>query len=122
MKMGINKSSYGNRKTILIGQDSFHIALPAKLTGTAGATLKAGQPLAGDIESRLSEEFSASTSDATCVLLHDVVLDSDGKGNGTIVIAGCIDKLKLDSDIQTAIATAKASGLDNIIVTEGSAI
>lgn len=121
MNMGINKTSYGNRKTILISQDSFHVALPVKLSGTASATIKAGQPLVGDLGSRLSVEFTAGTESATGVLLHDVVLDSNGKGNGTIVIAGCIDKLKLDSDVVTALETAKAS-LTNIIVVEGSAI
>ena len=115
----INKTVYGNVKNILIGQDSFHIALPVKLSGSANATLKAGQPLVGDVAQRLSVEFTAGTSNATGLLLHEVTLDANGKGNGTIVLAGCIDKLKLDSDIVTAIATAD---IDNIIITEGSAI
>lgn len=119
MEMGINKKSYGNRKTILIGQDSYYIALPVKLTGDANAVLKAGQPLAGDLASRLSTEFTASTSSSTGVLLHEVTLDSKGKGNGTIVIVGCIDKLKVDSSIATAIASANING---IILVEGSAI
>ena len=119
MEMGINKKSYGNRKTILIGQDSYYIALPVKLTGDANATIKAGQPLAGDLASRLSTEFTASTSSSTGVLLHEVTLDSKGKGNGTIVVAGCIDKLKIDSSIATAIVSAN---LDKIILIEGSAI
>lgn len=119
MEMGINKKSYGNRKTILIGQDSYYIALPVKLTGDANAVLKAGQPLAGDLASRLSTEFTASTSSSTGVLLHEVTLDSKGKGNGTIVIVGCIDKLKVDSSIATAIASAN---IDGIILVEGSAI
>lgn len=115
----INKTTYGNVKNILIGQDSFHIALPVKLSGSANATIKAGQPLVGDVAERLSVEFTAGTSNATGLLLHEVTLDANGKGNGTIVLAGCIDKLKLDSDIVTAIATAN---IDNIIITEGSAI
>lgn len=119
MEMTMNKKTYGNRKTILIGQDSYHIALPVKLSGTASSTLKAGQPLVGNLASRLSVEFTAGTTNASGVLLHDVVLDSNGKGNGTIVVAGCIDKLKLDSDMVTAITTA---AIDNIIITEGSAI
>lgn len=119
MEMGINKKSYGNRKTILIGQDSYYIALPVKLSGTAGATLKAGQPLVGNLASRLSVEFTAGTTDATGVLLHEVTLDSNGKGNGTIVIVGCIDKLKVDSSIATAITTAAINGIKLV---EGSAI
>ena len=119
MEMGIFKTTYGNRKTILIGQDSYYIALPVKLTGDANATIKAGQPLAGDLASRRSTEFTASTSSSTGVLLHEVKLDSKGKGNGTIVIVGCIDKLKVDSDIATAIATA---AIDGIKLVEGSEI
>lgn len=115
----INQTVYGNRKNILIGQDSFHIALPVKLSGSANATIKAGEPLTGDLTQRLSTEFSASTSNAKGLLLHEVTLDANGKGNGTIVVAGCIDKLKLDSTVVTHIATANVA---NIIVTEGSAI
>ncbi len=119
MEMSMNKKSYGNRKTILIGQDSYYIALPVKLSGSANATLKAGQPLEGSLASRLSTEFTAGTSSAVGVLLHDSTLDASGKGNGTIVVVGCIDKLKLDSDMVTAITTA---AIDGIILTEGSAI
>ena len=119
MEMGIFKTTYGNRKTILIGQDSYYIALPVKLSGSANATIKAGQPLEGDLTSRRSTEFTAGTSSSTGVLLHEVKLDSNGKGNGTIVIVGCIDKLKVDSDIATAIATANISGIKLV---EGSAI
>lgn len=115
----IETVEYGNRKSILISQDSFHVALPVKVSGTANGTLKAGQPLVGNIASRLSVEFTAGTENASGLLLHEVKLDSNGKGNGTIVVAGCIDKLKLDSDIATAVATANVA---NIIITEGSAI
>lgn len=115
----IETKTYGNRKTILISQDSYHVALPVKLSGSANATLKAGQPLEGSLASRLSTEFTAGTSSSTGVLLHEVKLDANGKGNGTIVIVGCIDKLKVDSSIATAIASANING---IILVEGSAI
>ena len=117
----INKTTYGNVKNILIGQDSFHIALPIKLSGEANATIKAGEVLSGDIATGLSTEFTVGTSSAAGLLLHEVVLDAKGKGNGTIVVAGCIDKLKLDSGVLANIETAKAD-LKNIIITEGSAI
>lgn len=119
MDMSLKKTSYGNRKFILIGQDSYYIALPVKLSGTANATLKAGQPLVGNLASRLSVEFTAGTTNATGILLHEVTLDANGKGNGTIVVIGCVDKLKLDSAMVTAIQTANISG---IVLTEGSAI
>ena len=115
----IQKTVYGNRKTILISQDSFHVALPVKVSGTANAVIKAGEPLVGNVASRLSVEFTAGTEGATGLLLHDVVLDANGKGNGTIVLAGCIDKLKLASDVLAKVESAKIA---NIIITEGSAI
>lgn len=117
----IEKQVFGNRKTILIGQDSFYIALPVKVSGTANTTIKAGEPLTGNVATRLSTEFTASTTGAVGLLLHEVVLDDKGKGNGTIVVAGCIDKLKLESSVLAHVETAKAD-LANIIITEGSAI
>jgi len=119
MDMSFKKTSYGNRTFILIGQDSYYIALPVKLSGSGNATLKAGQPLVGDLDSRLSTEFTAGTSSAVGILLHETTLDSNGKGNGTIVVAGCVDKLKLDESMVSAIKTAAIPG---IILTEGSDI
>lgn len=119
MDMSIKKTSYGNRTFILIGQDSYYIALPVKLSGSANATLKAGQPLVGDLDERLTDEFTAGTSNAVGILLHEETLDANGKGNGTIVVVGCVDKLKLDSAMVTAIKSASIPG---IILTEGSAI
>lgn len=107
-----------NQKQILIGQDSYYIALPAIISGTAGETMYAGQPLTGDIQDR-DAGFTKATDASVGVLLHDVVFDTDGKANGTIVLAGCIDLLKLESSVQTAISTA--TGLDKIIFVKGSA-
>lgn len=112
--------SYGTPKNILIGQESYYIALPVVLSGSASGLLKAGSALAGDITDRDSA-FTVSTSGAVGVLLHDVELDADGKGNGTIVLAGCIDLLKLDTDVQSSIASV-AEALPRIIFVKGSAI
>ena len=109
---------YGTRKTILIGQESYYVALPVLVSGSANTTIKAGQPLVGDLEDR-DTAFTAGTSSAVGVNLHDVVLDGDGKGNATLVIAGCIDLLKLDASIATAL---KSADIDNIILVKGSAI
>lgn len=117
----IKKTTYGNDKRILIGQDSFYIALPIKLTGSANATIKAGEPLTGNLQTRLTSEFSASTTGSVGILLHEVQLGTDGKGNGTILVVGCVDKLKIDSTVLAHINTAKAD-LGNIVITEGSAI
>ena len=119
MDMSLKKTEYGNRKFILIGQDSYYIALPVKLSGSANGTIKAGQPLEGSLATRLSTEFTAGTSSAVGILLHEVKLDANGKGNGTILVVGCVDKLKLDADMVTAIGSAN---LDKIVLTEGSAI
>lgn len=116
----INKVTYVNRKTIMIGQDSYYIALPIVVSGTANTIIKAGEPLTGDIEKR-DTAFTASTSSAVGINLHDVQLDDKGKGNATLVIAGCVDLLKLDSTVKSNVDTAK-SDLARIIFVEGSAI
>lgn len=115
----VKSSSYGNVKQIMIGQDSFYIALPIILSGSANATLKAGQPLSGDITNRDAAFTAGEATDAKGILLHDVELDADGKGNGTIVLAGCVDLLKLDEEIQGKLANAD---IKNIIFVKGSAI
>ena len=109
---------YGVRKSILIGQESYYIALPVRVSGSANAVIKAGQPLVGDLEDR-DTAFTAGTSDAVGANLHDVQLDADGYGNATLVIAGCIDLLKLDATVATALKTAD---IDKIILVKGSAI
>lgn len=111
-------AEYGVQKTILIGQESYYVALPVIVSGSANAVIKAGQPLVGDLTDR-DTAFTAGTSNAVGANLHDVKLDADGKGNATLVIAGCIDLLKVDSTIATALATAD---IDNIILVKGSAI
>lgn len=110
--------TYATRKTIMIGQDSYYIALGCKVSGSANAVIKAGQPLVGDLTDR-DTAFTAGTSNAVGVNLHDVKLDADGNGNATIVIAGCVDLLKLDSAVASALQTAK---IENIILVKGSAI
>lgn len=115
----VTKTDYSkNQKQILIGQDSYYIALPVIVSGTAGTTIYAGQPIAGDITKR-DTAFTATSGEANGILLHDVVLDSDGKGNGTLVLAACVDLLKLEEAVQTAIGSA--TGLDRIIFVKGSA-
>ena len=108
-----------NQKQILIGQDSYYIALPAIINGTAGQKAYAGQPLAGDIADR-EAGFTATSGAAVGVLLHDVEFDKDGKANGTLVLAACVDLLKLEEAVATAIESA--TGLERIIFVKGSAI
>lgn len=116
----VNSTVYVNRKTIMIGQDSYYIALPIVVSGSANTVIKAGEPLTGNIEKR-DTAFTASTTGAVGINLHDVKLDANGKGNATLVIAGCVDLLKLDSAVKTNVDTAK-DDLTRIIFVEGSAI
>lgn len=116
------KETYGVDKYILIAQDSDYVALPAQIKGVAGATIKAGTPLVGDITDR-DGGFTASTSEtaknATCALLHTVTIPSGATAtNGVIVIQGTIDLLKLDSDV-VALATS-ATGLTNVKYVKGA--
>lgn len=113
-------ATYGVRKTILIGQESYYIALPCIVSGTPNSVIKAGEPLTGDIEKRDSA-FTASTSNAVGINLHDVRLDANGKGNASVVLAGCVDLLKLDAGVKANVETAKTD-LAKIIFVEGSAI
>ena len=91
--------------------------------------LKAGTPLHGDIIARdtafvkatTSGDTSSKSSNATAILLHDVDV-TDGNTNGTIVLAGCIDLLKLDSATQALIDAETKKALSNIIFVKGSAI
>lgn len=116
----VTHTSYAkNQKQILIGQDSYFISLPVIVSGSANEVLKAGQPIAGDITDR-DTAFTVASTTANGILLHDVRLDADGNGNGTLVLAACVDLLKLEEDVQTAIAGA--TGLDRIIFVKGSAV
>lgn len=117
-----HSGSYSTPKNVLIGQESYYIALPIVLSGSANATLKAGSALTGDITDRDTAFTVTTANDVKGILLHDVVLDADGKGNGTLVLAGCIDLLKLDSDIQSAITSTIVNALPRIIFVKGSAI
>ena len=131
----VTKTTYANTKNILIGQDSYHISLPC-IVGNAGVTavdgkkiLIAGTPLTGDITNRDTAFTKAATSgtegskksNAVAVLLHDVDV-TDGNANGTIVLAGCIDLLKLDSNTSSLVTTEVKKALDKIIFVKGSAI
>lgn len=122
------KTTYGApEKHILIANDSYMVTLPAIIkdtsvsAGTDGRkVVKAGTPLYGDIEKRDSGFTISGAGNPVCVLMHDVDVTA-GDENGTIVIAGCVDLLKLEDSVKTAISSVKAN-LPRIIFVEGSAI
>ena len=124
----ITSTTYGApEKHILIANDSYMVTLPAiiKATGVEAGSdgkkvVKAGTPLYGDIEKRDSGFAISGAGNPVCVLMHDVDVTA-GDENGTIVLAGCVDLLKLDASVRTAVASVKAN-LPRIIFVEGSAI
>lgn len=115
------KTTYGADKYILIAQDSNYVALPAQIGGVAGTTIKAGTPLYGDISARGTAFVAATTtsnvSNANAVLLHDVTLPTGANPteNGTIVIEGTIDLLKLDTTTAALITTEVKDALKGLI-------
>jgi hypothetical protein len=123
-------NTYGApEKHILIANDSYMVTLGAiiKATGvTAGSDgrkiVKAGTPLYGDIEKRDTGFTIAGAQGASpvCVLMHDVDVTA-GDENGTIVIAGCVDLLKLEASVKTALTSSIKAALPRIIFVEGSA-
>lgn len=131
--MAIVKETYGfNEKHILIANNSYLVTLPARVTNT-GITadsegkkiLKAGTPVSGDITKRDTAFVKATTaegsSNATAIVLHDVDVTA-GAENATIVLAGCIDTLKLDAATKALITTEVKTALPRLIFVEGSAI
>lgn len=128
----ITESYSAPRKHILIANDSYMVTLPAiiKATGVTAGTdgrkvVKAGTPLYGDIEKRDTGFTIAGSQGASpvAVLFSDVDVTA-GDDNGTIILAGCVDLLKLESSVKTALTSAIKTSLRGlgIIFVEGSAV
>ena len=126
----VKKEEYGTDKHILIANNSYMVTLPAVID-TANASedddgvlrIKAGTPLYGNIRKRdTAFKTRAVEQTPTCILLHDIIVENgQGTANGTIVLAGVVDLLKLDADVVEAIDDVE-SDLPRIIFVEGSAI
>lgn len=122
------KETYGApEKHILIANDSYMVTLPGiiKATGVQAGSdgkkiIKAGTPLYGDIEKRDAGFAISGEGNPTCILMHDTDVTA-GDENGTIILAGCVDLLKLDNSVKVAVTSVKAN-LPRIIFVEGSAI
>lgn len=126
----VSKETYGVEKHILIANNSYMVTLPARVTNTGISVdsdgkkiIKAGTPLYGNIEKR-DTAFTVSGSEGatpSAIILHDVDVTA-GAENATIVLAGVVDLLKLESSVQTALTAAVKAALPRIIFVEGSAI
>lgn len=131
--MSVKTETFGVDKNILIAPD-LALTYGAVVTNTGISAdsngrkiLKAGTPLAGDLLARntafvkasTTGEGSAATSNAVCVILHDVDV-TDGAQNATIVVTGSIDLLKLESDVQTLVNSAPVlAALSKIVFVKG---
>lgn len=126
----VTSESYGVEKHILIANNSYMVTLPAifKNTGITADSegkkvIKAGTPLYGNIEKR-DTGFTVSGSEGAspvAVAMHDVDVTA-GDENGTLVLAGVVDLLKLESSVKTALTSSIKAALPRIIFVEGSAI
>ncbi len=72
--------------------------------------VKAGTPLTGNLEAR-STAFTAGTSDAVGVLLHDVDV-TNGAENGTLLIFGFVNLDRLDSTTAALITSEVKTALN----------
>lgn len=121
---GVQVSSYGNRKSILVDNvNSTAVSVMVSNSGVnAGSdgkkVVKAGTPVYGDLLDRSKAFTVASTGDGAAatkvagVILHDVEVTS-GTANSQMVIFGTIDVSKLDTATATALKGA-VSGLKMI--------
>lgn len=124
----VSKETYGVEKHILIANNSYMVTLPAQVTNTGvdadsngRKILRAGTPVTGNIEKRDTAFTKTNGNTAKAILLHDVDV-TDGASNATIVLAGVVDLLKIDSTTAALITSDVKTALPRIIFVEGSEI
>ena len=66
-----------------------------------------------------SGDVGSEVSNAVAILLHDVDVTA-GAENATIVVAGCVDLLKLDEATAALITDATVAKLTNIVFVKGA--
>lgn len=126
--MAVIKETYGVEKHILIANNSYMVTLPAQVTNTGvdadadgKKILRAGTPLAGDITKRDTAFTKTNGNTARAILLHDVDVTA-GANNATIILAGCVDLLKIDETTRALITDNVKGAVPNVIFVEGSEI
>lgn len=114
----VESFEYTTPKTILIAPE-VAVAFPVIVTNTGLSAdgdgkkiIKAGTPIGGTTSFLTNRQTALqSTNDSTNgensqgILLHDVDV-TDGKNNGTILVAGYVDINKLDITVNTTAQTA----------------
>lgn len=117
---GIKKTSAVTRKVILIAPElAFSLSCKVANTGVAAGEdgkkiVKAGTPLAGNIEAR-DTAFTVAGAEATpCgILLHDVDV-TEGTANAQFVIFGFVDSTKLEASVTEMLTPAMKAKLPKI--------
>lgn len=111
----VKTETYVADKNILIAPElAFTIGCIVSNSGVVANSegkkiVKAGTPVGGDtnvLENRQTELTVGGTAQG--IVLHDVDV-TDGSNNATLVVEGKVDLLKLDTDVLSAVETAKTS-------------
>lgn len=102
---GFRRESYGNRKQILWAPEhrvgvSIVVSQSAGVKQDDGRTIvKAGTPLAGNLNERTTPFTKGTAADVVGILEHDVdVTVSDN--NGSLVIFGFVNTNRVDDDVK----------------------
>lgn len=125
--MAIKTTDYTNETDILIAPE-LAFAIPVIVTNASviedsegRKIIKAGTPLyasANVFLNRQTKMTTASTSNTVYGVARWDIDVTDGDTNATMLVAGYVDYLKLDSTVQTAVDTASAS-LTRILFLKG---
>lgn len=119
---GIKKETFLSNNQILIAPDtaiSFGCvvsqSLGVKDTATGKMIVKAGTPLAGNLDDRTIPFTKGTASDVVGILLHDVDV-TIGDANSTIVVSGVINKNRIDATTLALLTPEVISALPKQII------
>lgn len=125
--MTIKTTEYSNETDILIAPE-LAFAIPVIVTNASVTAdsegrkiIKAGTPLYASTDifmNRQTKMTTVSTSNTAYGVARWDIDVTDGDTNATLLVAGYVDYLKLDSTVQTAVDTAKTS-LTRILFLKG---
>lgn len=115
---GVKKETYGNVNQILFAVEH-QVSMGIVVDQSAGVQVgtkkivKAGTPLAGDLNNRTTAFTTATGADAVGVLLHDVDV-TVGDNNGTILLFGFVNTNRIDETTRSKISSTVKSALPMI--------
>lgn len=125
--MAIKETDYTNETDILIAPE-LAFAIPVIVTNASVTegddgrkVIKAGTPLYGSANvflNRQTKLTTVSTANTVYGVARWDIDVTDGDTNATLLVAGYVDYLKLDSTVQTAVDTAKTT-LTRILFIKG---